>query len=128
MGFIRNIIDKVISENTSIVLLWGYAITAVIDIILTYYLLTYVVGTWETNQTADLFQKTFGIIPGLIILTIIILISLLILDKIFHFVSEISKSKILLGIWNVLLLFIFFKSFLAILNNVNFLLIQILPP
>lgn len=118
MGFIRKIIDKVISENTSTLLLWGYAITAVIDIILTYYLLTFVVGTWETNHTADLFQKKFGIIPGLIILTIIILISLLILDKIIQFISEISKSKNPIGIWNVLLVYIFIKSFLAMVNNI----------
>jgi len=122
----RKVIDTL--WKVSHYIIYGYAITAVIDILLTYYLLTYIKGLIEINPIAFLFQEMFGKIPGLIILTIIFLLIFVLIEycsKKYYFkkyeeVRQLSHVELVfLVIWNIILFGIFSKSFYIIWHNVE---------
>lgn len=124
----RKVIDTL--WKVSHYIIYGYAITAVIDILLTYYLLTYIKGLIEINPIAFLFQEMFGKIPGLIILTIIFLLIFVLIEycsKKYYFkkyeeVRQLSHVELVfLVIWNIILFGIFSKSFYIVWHNVEIL-------
>lgn len=131
--------DKKIHKNTerkvidtlwkvSHYIIYGYVITVVIDILLTYYLLTYIKGLIEINPIAFLFQEMFGNISGLIILTILFLLIFVLIEycsKKYYFekygeVRQLSHVELVfLIIWNIILFGVFSTNFYVIWHNVD---------
>ncbi len=118
------IIDIIKSKKTSAYILYGIAISMVIDIFLTYYILTSIIGSSEKNLTAYYFMDVFGILPGMIILSTLTMILLILLGITLEVLIPVILRKekedciyISNGIWIAVLLFVFIKSFMAIVNN-----------
>ena len=134
-------LDKIIHKTTerkvidtlwkvSHYVIYGYAITAVIDILLTYYLLTYVKGLIEINTIAFLFQEMFGSISGLIILTILFLLIFVLIEyrfkkfdlKKYEEIRQLSHVELVfLVIWNIILFGVFSTNIYSIWHNVDIL-------
>ncbi len=121
----KSIVSNLIkSKKTPVLIIFGITISMVIDIFLTYYILTSIIGSSEKNLIAYYFMDMFGILPGMIILSIFTMILLILLGITLDiFIPIILKKEkadctyLSNGIWIAVLFFVFTKSLMAVLNN-----------
>jgi hypothetical protein len=131
MSLRENIKYGVKSEKTPRLILYAISIAMLIDISLTDYILTSIVGSNERNPAAYFFIRTFGIIPGLLILSLLSIIFLIMFGMILKgLVPKIVKNEkvdcllVSNGIWIFILLFVLIQSFKGIVNNLLILLVS----
>lgn len=108
-------------EKTPKLLLYLLAITMIIDILLTYYLLTSNPRLDEGNWLAREFKNIFGIILGLAIYSIIIIAFLLFVGRFLKYLSQKMKNKKIDFVYNVVwifcILYILYNQLKAVVHN-----------
>ncbi len=119
----KKIIDIIKSEKTTRRLIYWFAFSVMLDVIITIYELTFMEGIREKNPLANHLIQKFGIIPGLLTsvgVEISFFASFYILLKKLLPGIPIYRGNwetILDGLWIVILLMAFILHFKAIVNN-----------